>query len=623
MHHIVKTFEEKGRFKDESEAEIIRQKLETLVFSIQVEVAKRDERFHGILIKSGSVYEGVKVHQPDEFDFMVRIDCLTNKPRLSCCEDVPGYVRLAQDDEKWGEFTDEQGFFSPNQVCSHYKRLVNESWSTIDVPEGMAVQEVEQGYIQGPWGVVYTGLVGGEGRPSDVMDIESHGPATTIKVLWNGGSSYRGLLISVDLTLSLEYAISKLPVRLSDQLPPTIASEYLNKAGFHVVPAGFDMWRISFSIAEKEILSDCSDDFKACYRVLKYVRDSAADNLDLETSLVPSYVFKSVLLSRYFAAGAESKEQEYWLEQVEDTLDIVLRLIKHGDIQNFFLSGYNLLSTTDHKNKLRQIIVENMLSLVKSLKMTHTREEVRETKRQIRVLESVDIIDFLLSEGLAGRDITAFFNKLFVNIDDVPTGGGDREGVKFLEQITDLDELDLDEDVYVNLIQNWAALEYLFDQLILFLPEEVKILARKFYIRTWHKREKFEREHKACRAYPIKQITVRDAACEYIMSHFTDYIDEKGSSAGNCYSNLLKAIPPDFTSRGFIGNDIADITLKEGSERGRAMFVERIMKFMSLYVPESVLMSVIVGFVSQIFVHGKEMLRRKLDYIEIPELDLD
>ena len=132
-----------------------------------------DERFQSTLIKSGSIYEGVKVHQPDEFDFIVRIDCLTNKLRLSRCENNPGYVRLDQRDEKWREFTDEQGFFSPNQVCRHYKRLVNESWSTIDVPEGMAVQEVEQGYIQGPWGVVYTGLVGGEGRPSDVMDIES------------------------------------------------------------------------------------------------------------------------------------------------------------------------------------------------------------------------------------------------------------------------------------------------------------------------------------------------------------------------------------------------------------------------------------------------------------------
>ena len=96
-----------------------------------------------------------------------------------------------------------------------------------------------------------------------------------------------------------------------------------------------------------------------------------------------------------------------------------LRGIKHGDIQNFFLSGYNLLSTTDHKNKLRQFIVENMLSLVQDLKMTHTREEVRETKRQIRLLEVVNVLEFLVSETLGGKDLTALWNKLFVNIDDV------------------------------------------------------------------------------------------------------------------------------------------------------------------------------------------------------------
>ena len=617
MHLIVKSFEGEAKFKDNNEAEVIRQKLERLVSSIQVEVAKRDERFQGVLIESGSVYEGVKVHEPDEFDFMVRIDCLTNKPRLSCCEDVPGYVRLAQDDEKWGEFTDEQGFFSPNQVCRHYKRLVNESWSTIDVPEGMAVQEVQQGYIQGPWGVVYTGLVGGEGRPSDVMDIESHGPATTIKVVWHGGSSYRGLLISVDLTLALEYAISKLPVRLSDQLPPTIASEYLNKAGFHVVPAGFDMWRISFSVAEKEILSDSSDDFKACYRVLKYVRDSAADNLGLETSLVPSYVFKSVLLSQVSAAGAES--EDYWLGRIEDILNVVLWGTKHGDIQNFFLSGYNLLSTTDHKNKLRQFIVANMLSLVKDVKMTHTREEVRETKRQIRLLEMVNVLEFLVSETLGGKDLTALWNKLFVNIDDVPTAETDEEG-KFMGQITDLDRLDLDEDVYVKLIQQWSALEYLFDQLIAALPEDLKNLARKFYIRTWDKRKKFERQHKGALANQIKQITIHEAACQYIMRYSENYLDGKRSAA-KCYSNLLKAIPPGYTSPGFL-QDVADITLKEGSERGRVVFKERLLQYMSL-VPESVLMSLLVGYISQIFFHGQEMIRRKLDYIKLPELDLD
>ena len=50
--------------------------------------------FASTLIKSGSIYEGVKVHQPDEFDFIVRIDCLTNKLGLSRCENNPGYVNL-------------------------------------------------------------------------------------------------------------------------------------------------------------------------------------------------------------------------------------------------------------------------------------------------------------------------------------------------------------------------------------------------------------------------------------------------------------------------------------------------------------------------------------------------
>ena len=620
MHEIVKSFERQAKFKDDNEAGIIRQKLERLVSSIQLQVAKRDERFQSTLIKSGSIYEGVKVDQPDEFDYMVRINCLNNKLRLSRCENNPGYVRLDQQDETWREFTDDYGFFSPNKLCRHFKRLVNESWRTIDVPEGMTIQELSQGYKEGTWGVVFTALVGGEGRQSEVMDIESHGPATTIKVKWNGGSSYSGLIIRVDLTLAVEYAISNLPVGLSDKLPQTVASGYLEKAGFHVVPAGFDVWRISFSTVEKHILSDSSDEFKASYRVLKYVRDKAADILDVDASLVPSYIFKSVLLSRYFAAGAESKEKGYWLQQVEDTLDAVLQGIMHGNIQNFFLSGYNLLSTTDHKNKLRQFIVENMLSLVKDLKMTpHKRGEVRETKRQIRVLEVVDALEFLMSEAFFGKDLAALWNKVFVNIDDFPTGAWDDVGTKFYDQITDLDRLDLDEDVYVKLVREWDAFEYVFNQLIDFLPKEDKSLAHKFFIRTWDKRKKFEREHEGDVANPVK-ITVHEAACQYIMETVTDYIDERGY-IGKFFSNLLKALPRDYTSPGFLG-DVAAITWKEGSDRGRAVFKERIKEYMSGFSP-SVLTSVIVGYLSQFFLHAKEGLRRKLDYIKIPELDLD
>ena len=282
----------------------------------------------------------------------------------------------------------------------------------------------------------------------------------------------------------------------------------------------------------------------------------------------------------------------------------------HGDIQNFFLSGYNLLSTTDPKNKLRQFIVENMLSLVKGLKMSHTREEVRERKRQIRVLEIVDILDFLLSEGLDGRDTAALWQKLFVNIYDVPSE--ESYEAKFSNQITILDRLDLDEDVCEKLVQEWSALEYIFDQLIAVLPEDLEILACKFYILTWEKRKKFEQEHKGNPAHAIQQLAVHEVVCEHIMEYVENYNDGKGNTAANCYSNLHKALPPNYRPLGFL-RDIANITLQERSDRGRAVFKDRV----------KVLMSVVVGYllISQIFFHSKDVLRRKLDYINIPEVD--
>ena len=74
MSEIVKYFLRQAKFKDQNEAVEIRQKLESLVNNILALVEKQDKRFQcAPLIHSGSVYEGVKVHQPDEFDFMITL----------------------------------------------------------------------------------------------------------------------------------------------------------------------------------------------------------------------------------------------------------------------------------------------------------------------------------------------------------------------------------------------------------------------------------------------------------------------------------------------------------------------------------------------------------------------
>ena len=142
MSEIVEYFEGKARFTDKNEADVIRQKLENLVNNIQVQVEKRDERFQSSLLQSGSVYEGVKVHEPDEFDFMVIINSLTKKPLFYPCEKGDGYVKIALEEDEWKEFKDEQGFFSPNLLSRHFKKLVNEFLSDTEVPEGLSIHRL-------------------------------------------------------------------------------------------------------------------------------------------------------------------------------------------------------------------------------------------------------------------------------------------------------------------------------------------------------------------------------------------------------------------------------------------------------------------------------------------------
>ena len=65
---------------------------------------------------------------------------------------------------------------------------------------------------------------------------------------------------------------------------------------------------------------------------------------------------------------------------------------------------------------------------------------------------------------------------MFINIDDVPTEENEQLS-NFSDQLTDLDSLEIDEDVYTELVHKWGALEYCFNkQLIAVLPETLTIL---------------------------------------------------------------------------------------------------------------------------------------------------
>ena len=269
MSEIVERFEKKAVFEDEKEAVLIREKLELFVANILAEVEKRDKRFQSTLIQSGSVYEGVKVCRPDEFDFMIRIDSLTDKPLFHPSDKGEGYTKLILDEQEWEEFKDEEGFFNPNLLSRFFKKLVNTSLNNAERPKGLVIKRDTQENWNETWWPIASMLLGNSDQQEisgAMYSTETHGPATTFYIDWQGSDSYRRLTVSLDLTLTLDFQLTKLPAQLSK-----LAQEIypvLQKCGFHVVPAGFDSWRISFSLAEKEILASSPDGFKACYRVL-------------------------------------------------------------------------------------------------------------------------------------------------------------------------------------------------------------------------------------------------------------------------------------------------------------------------------------------------------------------
>ena len=511
---------------------------------------------------------------------------------------------------------DDEGFFNPHMLSRFFKKLVNVSLDDAELSEGLAFQRVRE-EMYGTWWPVYSELLGNVGgqEGSSVMYSETHGPATTLTIYWQDGNSYRNLAVSVDLTLTLEYQESKLPVeltKLSQKVNPV-----LEKCGFHVVPAGFDSWRISFSMAEKEILASSPDGFKTCYRVLKVMRDEISESVGWDSSLIPSYMLKTVLLSQLFQTNPNRWNEEVKWQRIFEALELALQGVKTEKISSFFIARQNLITEADHENKLRQCVLEDMLNQMTGLKLAHTREDARERKQQIRVLQMTELVDYIISGLLAGKNQpTALWNKMFENIGNVPFGRGD--GAEFMSQLTDLNTTELNEDAYKWLIQTWNALEDFFKKLLNTLEGELNMLAHKFYIRTCEKKKKFESENKEFSVKEVEQISPRRFVFEWFYERVHFYTEEENSTV----PNIRKAVPRgEFTPSGLL-QGIDDVTVKQGSDKGRALLKERLISLISL-VPDDYIMAAVVDYVSQLILHSKEVMKQKLGYITLPELDLD
>ena len=98
------------------EVEKMKRSIEEFMSKWAVEIAKIDERFKGNLLRSGSVYEGTKIGDPDEFDYMLCLEELAQICLVTFNEDTKyNEVTIHKNMNETGVYED---FFDGEQLDS-------------------------------------------------------------------------------------------------------------------------------------------------------------------------------------------------------------------------------------------------------------------------------------------------------------------------------------------------------------------------------------------------------------------------------------------------------------------------------------------------------------------------
>lgn len=228
-----------------------------IVTTIVERVGEADDRFIGRLINSGSFYEGVKVGEPDEFDYMVELNELS---QLGVCRFVPtedaSFIRVLLQDqmmrERWDDyittlclhdkrkrqchmcrdsaenFPQHNEIMAPESVRARFKKLIDEVTSHKEFP-------LPDGWEHG-----------GVCRPQ-FSGIRNHGPAVLLQFVLVDYEDEKELKVNLDITLCLrvpraESQIRSFRITPLYNLKPTHRTHQLlmkgikSEPGIHVVP---------------------------------------------------------------------------------------------------------------------------------------------------------------------------------------------------------------------------------------------------------------------------------------------------------------------------------------------------------------------------------------------------
>ncbi len=285
--------------REHQEVKEIEETVRNLVQEIAEGIAKKEPLFQNTVIQSGSFYEDLKVEGPNEFDFMI---CLEELSEPDVCEikaipfrsvPDPGYVHVQIQDPNFQRprrrFTSKKkpNFLKPKTLLEKFKILIDE-----------VLTEKKEHFCE---------------KLAPAFETELRKIPVTLKLTWNG-NEYRNYEISVDLVLCIRVSGWPKDSNLEDPChrchPGYEMIQEATQAGYHLIASCIGeagkprpCWRLSFSRAEGILLGQlCKNSnlvHKAAVKILKVVRKKNESELYIEEE--PDYEVVSYSITWAFS----------------------------------------------------------------------------------------------------------------------------------------------------------------------------------------------------------------------------------------------------------------------------------------------------------------------------------
>ena len=204
----------------------IQASVENFLKVLLLDIEKDFPFFKTTLINSGSFYEGTKVGKPDEFDYFVQLDNLSQDIRFE--ELKHGMVAVI-----------------PSESAFEKLPKVNRSLYSFDWKVNIKSPFVEALDSKLVKGFKAFGL---KVLSDEMGSLQRHKPAYTLYLKWIGGKQYKGLIIAVDLVLAVKINThsSTMKVDFKSQAG-SVVSSLLGTLPYYFAVSGYKEYPVSSS----------------------------------------------------------------------------------------------------------------------------------------------------------------------------------------------------------------------------------------------------------------------------------------------------------------------------------------------------------------------------------------